>query len=151
MVNNVTVSSLSPTSLRLRWLPPNPDEWNGIISRYTIEYSLLRQVQGDDDDDENDPSADLRMNFVTYAPSSRQRLLNNPDPRLTVTPLVWEELEIAGLQEYFVYSFTMYYENSAGRSDSSDDVELNMPSAGKSRTGNRCTRRTSFLFLRLLF
>lgn len=127
MVSNVTVASLSPTSLRLRWLPANLDEWNGIISRYTIEYSLLQQVQGEDDD-ENGP--DLRMNFVAYAPSSRRRLLNNPDPRLTVTPLVLEELEIDGLQENFVYSFTMYYENSAGRSDSSDVIEINMPIAG---------------------
>lgn len=129
MVRNVTAASLSPTSVRLRWLPPHPDEWNGIISRYTIQYSLLRQVQGEDDDDDA-PSVDLSMNFVTFAPSSRQRLLNNPDPRLTVIPLVWEELEISGLQEYFVYSFTMYYENSAGRSDNSDVIELNMPPAG---------------------
>lgn len=129
-VSNITVGSLSPTSLRLRWLPPNPDEWNGIISRYTIEYSLLRQVQDDDDDDENMPSIDLRMNFVAYSPSSRQGLLNNPDPRLVVTPLVWEELEINGLQQHFVYSLSVYYENSAGRSENSDAVELNMPPAG---------------------
>ena len=127
-MNNVTVASLSPTSVRLRWLPPDQDEWNGAISRYTVQYSLLRQVQGEDDDDA--PPAELNLNSVAYAPSGRQRLLNNPDPRLTVTPLVWEELEISGLQEYFVYSFTMYYENSAGRSDSSDVIDINMPSAG---------------------
>jgi hypothetical protein len=130
LVRNVTVASLSPTSLRLRWLPPGPDEWNGIISRYTIQYTLLRQVQGDDDDDDDTPSLNLNMNFVTFAPPARQRLRNNPDPRLTVTPLVWEELEIDGLQEYFVYSFTIFYENSAGRSESSDVIEINMPPAG---------------------
>ena len=135
-VSNITVESLSPTSLRLRWLPANPDAWNGIISRYTIEYSLLGQVreEGDDGDDEEGsiPSELLRMNFVTFAPSNRQRLSNNPDPRVAAVapPLLWEELEISGLEEYFVYSFTIFYENSAGRSDSSNSVQLNLPPAG---------------------
>ena len=127
-MSNFTVSSLSPSSVRLQWLPPNPDEWNGIISRYTIQYSRLRQVQGDDQD--VDSPVDLSMNFITFAPRDRQRLRNNPDPRLTTLPLVWEELEISGLEEYFVHSFTIYYENSAGRSESSDVVELDMPPAG---------------------
>ena len=126
--------SLSPTSLRLRWLPPSQDEWNGVISRYTIEYSLLRQVQEDDGDgdeeDEEDLPNDLFTTFVAYAPSIGQPLSNNPDPRLATPPLVWEEREITGLQEYVVYSVSIYYENSAGRSESSDSVELNMPPAG---------------------
>lgn len=127
-VVNVTAEALSPTSLRFRWLPPGKDEWNGDIIRYTIEYSLLRQVLEDEDEEETDNL--LMMTYVTYAPSSRQRLLNNPDPRLATEPLVWEELVIEGLQEYFVYSLSVYYENSAGRSDRSDPVELNMPPAG---------------------
>ena len=136
-VSNLTVDSLSPTSLRLSWLPPSPDEWNGIIARYTIEYTLLRQVQeGDDDDDDETP--DLLLNFVTYSPTGRQQLNNDPDPRLTVLPLEEEVLEIDGLQEYFVYSFSVYYENSAGRSGSSDTVELNMPAAGNDQHLQYC-------------
>jgi len=53
-VNNVTVEAVSPASLRVRWLPPSQDDWNGIISRYTIEYSLLRQVPDISDDDDGD-------------------------------------------------------------------------------------------------
>ena len=130
VVRNVTAEALSPTSLRLRWYPSDVDEWNGIITRYTIEYNLLRPVPEDDDDDEDVPGPDRLMMFVTYAPSSRQSLSNNPDPRLAITPLAQEELEIEGLQEYFVYSISIYYENSAGRSVSSDPVMLNMPPAG---------------------
>ncbi len=126
---NITADALTPTSMRLRWLPPNPDEWNGIISRYTIQYSLLREVQ-DEDDDDAPPPLNIRMDFVTFAPLARQALRNNPDPRLISSPLVWEEHEIDGLQEYFVYSVSVYYENSAGRSDSSEVVELNMPPDG---------------------
>ena len=106
------------------------NEWNGIISRYTIEYSLIRPVQEDDDDDEVGIAPDYSMTFVTYAPSSRQRLRNNPNPILATTPLAQEELEIDGLQEYFVYSISIFFENSAGRSDSSDSVMLDLPPAG---------------------
>ena len=130
------MDALSPTSLSLRWLPASQDEWNGIISRYTIEYRLLRQVVEDEDGDEeeeedNGLSDEFLMTFVTYAPSSGRPLLNNPDPRRARTfPLLWEEREIVGLQEYFVYSVSVYYENSAGRSESSGAVELSMPPAG---------------------
>ena len=130
-VHNVTTEALSPTSLRVRWYPPNQDEWNGIITRYTIEYSLIRPVEEDDDDDnEGGLLPDYFMTFITYAPSSRQRLRNSPDPTVANTPLAQEELEIDGLQEYFVYSVSIYYENPAGRSVSSDSVFINMPPAG---------------------
>ena len=128
-VANLTAETLSPTSMRLRWLPPSQDEWNGIITRYTIEYGLLRPVSDDDDDDEMDTTP--LMTFISYAPSSHQSLNNNPDPTLAISPLVWEELQINGLQEYYVYTFSIYYENSAGRSVSSFDVELDMPPAGR--------------------
>ena len=127
-VANLTAEELSPTAVRLRWLPPSQDEWNGIITRYTIEYELLRPV-GDDDDDEMDPTP--IMTFTSYVPSSHQSLNNNLDPTLAISPLVWEELQINGLQEYYVYTFSIYYENSAGRSVSSFDVELDMPPAGR--------------------
>lgn len=68
------------------------------------------------------------MTFTTHAPSSLLR--NNPNPTLAITPLMWEELEIEGLKAYFVYSFSIYYENSAGQSTSSDSVELSLPYSG---------------------
>ena len=100
--------------------------------RYTIQYSLIRPVQEDDDDDDDEGglSRDYSMTFVTYSPSSRQHLSNSPNPTLATSPLVQEQLEIGGLQEYFVYSISIYYENSAGRSAGSNPVQVNMPPAG---------------------
>ena len=129
------MEATSPTSLRLHWLPPSHDEWNGIIRRYTIEYSLLRQVQVDDDGDdemEDGLSTEPLMSFIAYAPTTLQPVMNLLNPHAITTPLVWEEREINGLEEYHVYSVSMYYENSAGRSASSETVELNMPSDGRS-------------------
>ena len=134
-VQNVTAEPTSPTSLRVRWFPSDLDDWNGIITRYTIEYSLIRPVpadsDGDGDDDDEGPSPDRFMMFIAFAPTERQRLSNNPDPRLATTPLVWEEQELVGLQEYFIYSVSIYYENEAGRSASSEPVSVNMPPGGK--------------------
>lgn len=130
-VINVTVESLSPTSLRLRWLPPSQNEWNGIISRYTIHYSLLGQVKEHDDDDELEGLlTEPLMTFVAYAPVNFELLNNNPDPRLATSPLVWEERVINGLEEYYVYSASIYFENSAGRSPTSESVQFSMPSDG---------------------
>ena len=131
-VDNITAGAITPTSMRLRWLPPNQDEWNGVIHRYTIEYGILGPVQTDDDED--GPNSGLPrtpiMTFITFSPSSRQSLNNNPNPTLATSPLVWEELEIYGLEEYFEYEFSIFYENSAGRSDSSYRIGLDMPPAG---------------------
>ena len=114
-------------------MPPHPDYWNGIISRYTIEYTLLRPAnsEGDDDNDEENQLNFMTMKYITYAPNSRQPLQNNRNPTLAVSPLAWEELEITGLLEYFVYSFSIFYENEAGRSTSSFSMELETPSASK--------------------
>ncbi len=60
------------------------------------------------------------MTFVTYAPTTRRALTNNPDPRLASSPLSPEEVEIDGLQENYVYTFSIFYENSAGRGVNGD-------------------------------
>ena len=127
-VVNLTAEVLSATSMRLHWLPPSQDEWNGIITRYVIEYRLVRPVSVESE--EYQTTSPLRT-FVTFAPSSRQSLNNNPDPTLASLPLAWEQLEIESLEEYFIYEFSVYFENSAGRSDSGQDVELSMPVAGE--------------------
>ncbi len=129
-MENLTAEALSPTAMRIRWLPPNQDEWNGIITRYTIEYGLIGPVSEDEDEDDTMSGAPV-MTFVTYAPTTRRALTNNPDPRLANSPLSPEEVEIDGLQENYVYTFSIYYENSAGRGVNGDSVELNMPPAGK--------------------
>ncbi len=138
-IENITVIALSPTSALVRWLPAYSDHWNGIIRRYTIEYTLVRPAishDDDDDDDDDDVGSEdnsdnvMMMSYIAYAPTSQQPLQNNPNPILADSPLVWEELEIDGLSENFVYSFSIFYENSAGISRSSSVVELETPSAG---------------------
>lgn len=117
-------------------MPPHPDHWNGRISRYTIEYTLLRPANSESDDNDDDDGGGenhsnfMRMKYIAYAPTSQQPLQNNPNPTLAVSPLAWEQLEIDGLLEHFVYSFSIFYENDAGRSNSSSVVELETPSAG---------------------
>ncbi len=106
--------------MRIRWLPSSLDSWNGIITRYTIQYSLLRQVSS--------ATTDILMTLTSDVYSSN--LVNNPDPILATSPLMWEELDIEGLKAYFIYSFSIYYENSAGQSASSNSVELGLPITG---------------------
>ena len=120
-VSNITTEILSPTSVRIQWLPSNQDTWNGIITRYTIQYSLLRQVAT------SQQTSFSELN-ITYLPSSQLR--NNPDPTLAISPLLQEEVVIEGLQPYFEYSFFVFYENSDGQSGSSDIVEFSLPYSG---------------------
>lgn len=121
---NVTAKVLSPTSVSLRWLPGNADLWNGIITSYTIHYTLLRQVSATEQASES-------MTLVSRLPSSQ--LSNNPDPVLVRSPLTWEETVVEGLQAYYVYSFSVSCENSAGRSPNSGAVELDLPFSGEDK------------------
>jgi len=135
-VKNLTVVALSPTAVLVSWLPPDPNYWNGIVGKYTIEYTLLRLASSDsedDDDDENQPNI-VPMRYIAYSPTRQQPLLNNPDPTIAVFPLVKEQLEIDGLLEHFTYSFSIFYENEAGRSNSSSVVEVETPSTGRYRS-----------------
>ena len=43
-VEQVTVEVVSSTSVNVSWLPTSRDNWNGIITRYTVEYKLTRSV-----------------------------------------------------------------------------------------------------------
>jgi hypothetical protein len=124
-VRNVTVEVLSPTSVRVYWLPGNQDTWNGIIANYTIQYSLIRPVSA------NEQAADLPTTLATHIMSSQLR--NDPNPTLAASPLVWEEMEVEGLEAYFIYCFSIYYHNSAGQSARSDRVELSLPFSGEDR------------------
>ena len=145
-VQNVTVVPISSTAILVSWLPPNPNYWNGIISRYTIEYTLLRPANsdsGDDDDDDENQLNFVPMMYIAYSPTRQQPLLNNPDPTVAETPLLKEHLEIDGLLEYFAYSFSIFYENDAGRSNSSLVVEVETPSAGKYKSSVFCIRLKS--------
>ena len=130
-MKNVSIELLSPTSVRLVWTPSSPEEWNGIISSYTIEY---RQHQVQDDHyctTSNGEESGLSTVLLQHTLSSPSEVFtNNPDPTLVTDPLLPEEWVLNDLEEDFWYSLTIYYNNSAGRSDGSDMVELKMPNSG---------------------
>ena len=119
-VRNVTTTITSATSVVISWLPSNVSLWNGIIVKYTVEYQRQGPVEFVDDP------------FIPYLNQtiSVHSLENNPDPRLAISPLVDESVEIDGLEENFIYEFTVLYENSAGKSVASDITQSEMPSSG---------------------
>ena len=63
-------------------------------------------------------------------PSLSQPLANNPNPTLVALPLKRESVLISGLHEFSVYQFSIYYENSVGRSDISSQLEQATAAAG---------------------
>ena len=106
-------------SVRVQWLPGSQDTWNGIITNYTIEYSILHPVSTEQFD------TIFSTSVKPYEPEA-----NNPDPTLATHPLLWEQTEIDELQPYFVYSFSIHYHNSAGRSDRSNIIQISLPYTG---------------------
>lgn len=120
-VDNVTVVIDSSTSITLMWLPANPTLWNGIVLSYTVEYQLQE-------------SSDLTEPNIATIPSLPEHpLANNPDPRIATLPLLEETLHLDGLEENYVYQFSVYFENPAGRSETSAPVHVRMPSSGTAR------------------
>ena len=122
----MTVTINSPTSVTLSWLPIAPDRWNGILSSYVIQYQRQSQAES------LDTPAIVYITSTASIPSLPEHpLSNSPDPRLATLPLNEESLQLQGLEEYHVYDFTVYCENSAGRSDISDAVSVLMPASGR--------------------
>lgn len=126
-ISNLTVVIDSPTSVNLSWLPVNPNLWNGIITSYTVEYQRQEPVEFNGDPVEPYVKSTASIPFLPEHP-----LANNPDPRLVTFPLIEESLQLKGLEENYVYQFTVYFENSAGKSEASSSVQVGMPSSGYS-------------------
>ena len=124
-INNVTVLIDSSTSVTLSWLPINPSHWNGILLSNVVEY----QRQGPTTS--SNTSVESYVTLAMSIPSLPEHpLANNPDPRLVILPLREESLQINGLEEDYVYKFTVYCENTAGRSELSTPVLVTMPPSG---------------------
>ena len=125
-IRNVTAAINSNTSVTIRWLPADPNLWNGIIAAYTVEYERQEQVEFDNNS--------KQLEYVTSSSSipslPEHPLVNSPDPRLVSLPLKEESLQLGGLEENFVYQFVICYENSAGRSEMSSPLTINMPPSG---------------------
>ena len=126
-VSNMTVLIDSSTSVIVTWLPINPTNWNGILTTYTVQYQRQGQVGS-----LNTPSESYVTSKASIPSLPEHPLANSPDPRLVTLPLNEESLRLEGLEENYVYEFSVYCENSAGQSDSSELVSISMPSSGRS-------------------
>ena len=124
-IDNMTIVIDSSSSVLLSWLPTNPSLWNGIIISYTVEYQRQEPVES---------NGNLLEPYVTSTASipslPEHPLANSPDPRLVTLPLREESLQLDELEENFIYQFTVYFENSAGRSEVSSLMQIEMPSSG---------------------
>ena len=149
-VELVTVDVVSSTSVNVSWLPTSRDNWNGIITHYTVEYRLIRSVR-----DMNGvsgsgvaptvPGSGVAPAMYASIPALGQPLANNPNPTLVTIPLKRESVLITGLHEFSVYQFSIYYENSVGRSDINSPLEQATAAAGNVNTSSLSLAITIFL------
>ena len=124
VVRNVTVDVLSTTSVAVSWLPPYVQSWNGVITSYTIIYELLGKVNG------GSSTQPIQTDTLVY-PQPGMMFNNDPDPRASAQlPLQFESVKIGLLEEFYVYQFSVYLENSVGISDASQSIGIEMPPAG---------------------
>ena len=141
IISNLTVEIDSSTSVRVSWLPINPSNWNGIVTVYVVVYERQGPAGSVNAPTESYVTSTASIPFLPEHP-----LANNPDPRLVTMPLNVESLQLRGLEENYVYEFTVYCENTAGRSDSSNPVIITMPSSG-----NVFPSSTSFMTIIMLY
>ena len=126
IVRNVSVEEASPSSVVLSWLPPDIQFWNGIITRYTVVYERLGTVDEFDDSSAMEPFTSQSISI----PQPGLSLVNNRDPQFAILPLQEESVLIEHLEEYYVYTFVVYLENTEGQSGASHTATQEMPQAG---------------------
>ena len=114
----------SSTSVTVSWLPANRDDWNGIIVRYTIIIEQLGSLA------DSDTSNSAVVVFNQSLPTIAQLLANSPDPTLVKLPLQREVAILNNLEEHHIYRFSVFYENAAGQSSTSDTVMVETPPTG---------------------
>ena len=114
---------VSATYVKLSWLPPDPQLWNGRITNYTVVYELLGPVGMTSDNSS--------QTIMTKAiPTQGNPLANNADPRVASIPLQPEVIVVDGLQEHHVYKFSVIMANAVGRSRMSITIIQALPGAG---------------------
>lgn len=128
-VSNFTVEVISPTSVKLSWLPrpPDPQLWNGLVTNYTVTYQLFGP-----DGITHSSITDAVSTMSIAVPRQGNQLANNPNPMLVAWPLKWETAIVDYLQEFNVYTFSVYIVNSARRNQMRQLIIQEMPGAGKS-------------------
>jgi len=130
-VSNFTVEVISATSVVLSWLPPDPHLWNGVITNYTVTYQLLGPVGIT-----HTSITDAVSTMAIAVPMQGDQLANNANPLLVAWPLQRETAIVDDLQEYNVYTFSVFIVNSAGRSQMSQIIIQELPGAEPSAAPN---------------
>ena len=128
-VEDVSVEVESASSVTVSWLPPDIQFWNGIITSYTVVYELLGMVDNAAESDNLEPQ--MTQSFLI--PQLGTPLANDPDPRIVTLPLQSERALIQLLEEFYVYRFTVYLNNSIGQSNASSSVVVELPPSGNSK------------------
>ena len=123
-VTDVAITVESPSSVEVSWLPPHPQEWNGLIVNYTVVYKLIGPRNA------NLSSSTFGEEFAMAFPSLGQLPVNSLDPRVASLPIRHESLTVEELHEYHVYEFSVYLANSAGRSEVSNPILQELPATG---------------------
>ena len=118
----------SASSVTVSWLPPDSQLWNGIITSYIVVYELLGIVEEGTDKTNFEPISSQTFSI----PQAGMPLVNHPDPRIVTLPLQFERAVINTLEEFHVYRFKVYLENTVGQSDVSNLITVEMPPSGKS-------------------
>lgn len=130
---NLTVVDVTATTATIGWYPAHPNNWNGVITQYIVTYQLIRSV----DEDESSESTDRIISLSI--PSPGQPLVNQQDPTRVVLPLFMETAHIDGLEEYYVYRLSVYFETSAGRSPTTSSIDIETLSSGRPVQPAVCT------------
>jgi len=133
-LQNLSISVLSPSSVKISWLPPPRDSWNGIIASYTIlTHSLGPNNLFHEDGLEPSPahSSQALETSSTTLSIEGNAWSNSPDPRFHYGEVEVEETTLQDLHEYFTYKFTVYMSNSAGDSDMAESPPIQLPGTGR--------------------
>ncbi len=138
-VQEVTVSVESPSAVKVSWLPPNPQTWNGLIVNYTVTYKLLGPV------DTNLSNSTVGVDFALALPSPGLIPANSLDPRVASLPIRTETVIVDNLHEYHVYEFAVYLANSAGRSELSNPILQELPATGTSDRQQRLSSICAYI------
>lgn len=129
---DLSISVLSPSSVKLSWLPPTRDFWNGILTSYTvISHSLgPNNMSAMDDVELHLANSTFPDTYSTAFSFEDNKWSNNPDPRFYYSEVAEEDVTIDGLHEYFTYHFSVYISNSAGDSDPAESPLIQLPGTG---------------------
>ena len=133
IISDIHLSTLTPKSALISWLPTTSENWNGIILYYSIDYELLGPVDQSNNasDYESDTGEQTLASYSITIPDNDHPLANNPDPNLVILPLKNESVTIKGLEEFHIYQLVIYYANSQGASNSSAAITFTTDIAGR--------------------